>query len=498
MEAAFNQTAPLRGKNIFCVARPFRDGKKIAFPASHPSFSNTMNNIPNSQKKPPVAATLVEKLRNSREFSISVLIHIIFVALFGGTVLFQAAMEPPDFEGEGGFVTGGGEQVTAPAQPVQQMPQTQDITVTATPVNTSQLSAITTTATSPMNFNMTQMVMAPQMPVAPTATQMAAPKPTGPPAGAMGGISPSDASAIREFTGGWGKGTGSGTGNRKRVYDFTAYLAKYDGGNWWSTVQGKYDGDSVKDGAPIVRGSLPNLLAFMNNLSDPTLEVKTNYNRVQAIKLDSQDLFATKPPFIFITGTRDFTLTQTEVDNLRKYLRLGGAIWGDSSVPGRNSRFDIAFRREMRRVIPDKDKDWEELPKDHEIFNPAKAFFKDVSSAPPGLNFYEEPVYVLRIYGSGTKADPGKIAIIYTSNDYGDMWQIGVKDGKIMNDMAGGDMNDRGNWVAMNPALWHNREVYVKNISYPALEKTYRFGTNMVLHLLTRWDSLKGSGGPSL
>jgi hypothetical protein len=235
----------------------------------------------------------------------------------------------------------------------------------------------------------------------------------------------------------------------------------------------------------------------MNNLSDQKLEIKTNYNRVKAIKLDSQELFSVKPPFIFMTGTRDFTLSEAEVVNLRKYLRLGGAIWGDSSVPGEKSRFDIAFRREMRRVIPDKDKDWEELPKDHEVFNPSKAFFKEITSAPPGLNFYEQPVYVLRMYGSGTRADPGKIAIIYTSNDYGDMWQIGIKDGKILSDLAT-DRNDRGDWIAMNPALWHNRDVYVKNISLPALEKTYRFGTNMVLHLLTRWDSIRKSASPSL
>jgi hypothetical protein len=39
----------------------------------------------------------------------------------------------------------------------------------------------------------------------------------------------------------------------------------------------------------------------------------------------------------------------------------------------------------------------------------------------------------------------------------------------------------------------------VKNISYPALEKTYQFGTNIVIHLLTRWDTLsKKSAGSSL
>lgn len=437
---------------------------------------------------------IVEKIRNSREFTISLVVHLIFVMVFGGTVLFQAVQEPPDFEGgsDGGGFVGSEQQAAAPPQQQQMMPQTQDITVTATPV-TTQVNAITTTAVSQMNFNMAQMVMAPPSPTKSAAPTMSAPKPAG---GSMGsGINAADARAISEFTGGWGKGSGSGTGTRQRAFQFTAYLGKYDGGNWWSTVQGKYDGDSVKDGAPITRGSLPNLLAFMSNL--PGGKIKTNWNQVKAIKLDSPELFAIKPPFIFMTGTRDFTLTEAEVTNLRRYVRVGGAIWGDSSVPGRNSRFDIAFRREMRRVIPDKNKDWEELPKTHEIFS-KQAYFDKITSPPPGLNFYQEPVYALRIYGDGTPGNPGQVAIIYTANDYGDMWQIGIKDGRIMSDMAN-DRNDRGSWVAMNPSLWHNRDVYVKNISYPALEQTYQFGTNIVIHLLTRWDTLsKRSAGSSL
>jgi hypothetical protein len=37
----------------------------------------------------------------------------------------------------------------------------------------------------------------------------------------------------------------------------------------------------------------------------------------------------------------------------------------------------------------------------------------------------------------------------------------------------------------------------VKNISYPALELTYKFGTNLVIHLLTRWDSMSKSSSSS-
>lgn len=85
----------------------------------------------------------------------------------------------------------------------------------------------------------------------------------------------------------------------------------------------------------------------------------------------------------------------------------------------------------------------------------------------------------------------GEIAVIHTINDYGDMWQIGLdKDGRI--DLS---RNTAGEYVAMNPTLWENRGTYVRNIDQPAVEQAYRFGINMVMHLLTRWESRVG--GPA-
>ena len=422
---------------------------------------------------------LLDKLRNSRDFTISLLFHVILVSIFGGAVLFEAVQEPPDFEGggEGGFV-GSSEPVAAPPQQTQVLPPTQDMSVMATPVNNSAVNAITTTATSPMNFNMSQMVMAPPAPAAPTA--MAAPKPVAPAAGPAMQMSAADASAIKAFTTGWGKGSGSGSGTRNREFEFVAYIGQYGGANsgWDSTISTVGDTKGV-----INNGSLPNLLAYMSTRSKN--KVRTNYDKVKAIKLDSQELFSVKPPFIFLTGSKDFRLTDAEVENLRKYVRLGGAIWGDASVPGRNSRFDLAFRREMKRVIPDKDKDWEELPKNHPLFDARQAYFPEVTTVPPGINFYKEPVYALKIYG--------EVAIIYTANDYGDMWQIGLlPDGKV--DMR---RNEKSQAVALNENIWNNRSIYLRNISEPSLDLTYKFGTNLVLHLLTRWDS-KVKSAPSL
>ena len=72
------------------------------------------------------------------------------------------------------------------------------------------------------------------------------------------------------------------------------------------------------------------------------------------------------------------------------------------------------------------------------------------------------------------------------------MWQVGLdKDGEV--NMG---RNEKGQWVAVNMMILNNR-FYFRNISEPSLDLTYKFGTNLVLHLLTRWDS-KVKSAPSL
>jgi hypothetical protein len=280
------------------------------------------------------------------------------------------------------------------------------------------------------------------------------------------------AGQIKEFTGGWGKSTGSGTGTRQREFSFTAFIAKYNGGNWDSVFR-------LRNNIP--QGALPNLLEFMSKESRD--KIKTNYKQVEAVALDSDRIFAAKPPFIFFTGSRDFILTEKEVANLQKYVRMGGAIWGDSSVPGRGSAFDIAFRREMKRVMPDKDKDFEALSPNDPMFRRAP-YFPEVKKQPPGLNYYDEPVYVMRYFG--------EIAIIYTANDYGDMWEFGIKQKGPREWEINVDSDDKGEKVALQWDLYINNGIYVHNANplppIASILDTYKFGTNMVIHLLTRWE----------
>jgi len=264
----------------------------------------------------------------------------------------------------------------------------------------------------------------------------------------------------------------SGNG-KKAEYEFTAFIGQYSGGNWNSTVR-------VSNGK-IDAGSLPNLLYLMSAWTKD--RVRTNYTNVRAIRLDSDELLNVRPPFIFLTGTRDFQLTDKEVENLRAYLKVGGCIWGDSSVPGQRSRFDLAFKREMRRVVADVDKNFEPLPADHPLYS--QAYFKDVKEMPAGLNNYRLPICAMKMYG--------EVAIIYTANDYGDMWQIGLdQDGKI--DLS---RNAAGQYVAVNPAVYDQRDVYIRNLDRDSLEASYRFGANVVMHLLTRWQSKVGEAASS-
>lgn len=426
---------------------------------------------PETPTKNTLLDRLVEKFNDSRFFTISFVLHLLLIAVFGGTVLFEAMQEPPDFEGgEGGFVAPGPE-VAAPPDATQTQPTETTFTVAAPTVQNNIVEAITTTGQNEFNFSM-DAIMAPPTVTTPTTTTTATA-----PAATIGaaGMSAQVASQIRDFTGGWGDKTGVGTGPRQREFTFTAYVAKYSGGNWDSTVD-------VRKGQ-IWRGSLPNLLEFMSKESRD--KIKTNYKNVEAIDLKSDKIFATKPPFIFFTGSKDFVLAPEEVENLQKYIRLGGAIWGDSSVPGKGSSFDIAFRREMRRVVPDKDKDFEPLDANDAIFR-KMPYFADIKMQPTGLNYYQEPVYVLRYFG--------EVAIIYTANDYGDMWQFGIKqDPKNLKEwIINADSNENSEYVALNSALYSASSLYVHNTNptppITSILNTYKFGTNMVLHLITRWE----------
>jgi hypothetical protein len=69
----------------------------------------------------------------------------------------------------------------------------------------------------------------------------------------------------------------------------------------------------------------------------------------KVIKPDSPDLF--EHPVLYMTGLRDFVFTPEEVKRLRAYLKGGGVLIADAAAGSR--AFDVAFRRELKRILPD-------------------------------------------------------------------------------------------------------------------------------------------------
>lgn len=402
---------------------------------------------------------LQAKLFNSRFFTVSVLLHLLLLLVVGGTVIYKQATIPDDFTGGGetgdSFIT---KESAAPPPP----PPSSEVTPTV-PDNNTAIEAIRTDNDTATAF--VPPVITPTLINAPVENKVTiqAPKTN------SNSLSREQIQKIGDFTGGWnkkGKG-GRGTSPKDREIEFVAYLAKYEGGDWNST-------NIIKDGK-IVKGSLPNLLYFMGRLSKG--KIKAN-PIAEPLELSSQDIFVKKPPFIFFTGHRDFVLTDKEVENLRAYIQLGGCVWGDSSLPGRRSRFDLAFRREMRRVIPDEDKQWDViLPTDPLYKRHNTMYFPEIQAPPAGVNHYAEPVYTLR-FG-------GEVAVIYTANDYGDMWRIGLTDKLVIDKTL---IPRSWEFMFTDNGIFERMEIYYRGMELTRIINSYKFGTNVVFHLVTRWE----------
>ncbi|MBI2900277.1 MAG: DUF4159 domain-containing protein [Planctomycetes bacterium] len=69
-------------------------------------------------------------------------------------------------------------------------------------------------------------------------------------------------------------------------------------------------------------------------------------------------------PFLYLTGHGDFTFSDEEIGNLRRFLANGGFLLADACCG--NLQFDQAFRREIKRALPDSA--LAVLPAEHPVF----------------------------------------------------------------------------------------------------------------------------------
>lgn len=179
-------------------------------------------------------------------------------------------------------------------------------------------------------------------------------------------------------------------------------------------------------------GAAANLLR--TTAANSTLEVQFTRKDVD---LRTVDPF--RHHFLYLTGHRDFTLTDVEVRALRSYLLAGGMLLADACC-GRTG-FDKAFRRELTRVLPEVP--LRPLGLDHPLFS---SLFRITST---GASNY------LRAQGTDLAAPQlegvnltGNLAVIYSRYDLGCGWE-GVE-----HPYGAGYLDDDGLQLASNALIY--------------------------------------------
>lgn len=83
-----------------------------------------------------------------------------------------------------------------------------------------------------------------------------------------------------------------------------------------------------------------------------TVQQKTSIateRRFKPVKLASEELF--KFPFVVMTGEGDFSLPQSEREQLQKYLQNGGFLLASASCS--SEAWGSSFERELKRIFPE-------------------------------------------------------------------------------------------------------------------------------------------------
>ena len=147
--------------------------------------------------------------------------------------------------------------------------------------------------------------------------------------------------------------------------------------------------------------SLPNLLDYL----------KTNTSMVNAakeVRIKLTDNNAKHFPYLYITGHGNIRFSENEIIELRSILGNGGFLHADD-----NYGMDKSFRREIKKVFPNKD--FVELPHSHPVFS---SYYNFENGLPKIHEHDNKPPQALGIY------ENNKLVVLYTyESDLGDGWE---------------------------------------------------------------------------
>ncbi|MEC8840332.1 MAG: DUF4159 domain-containing protein, partial [Candidatus Poribacteria bacterium] len=136
--------------------------------------------------------------------------------------------------------------------------------------------------------------------------------------------------------------------------------------------------------------------------------IETAHDRI-IIKLTDRDLY--QYPFLYLVGHGNVRFSAKEVELLRSYLMRGGFMFVNDDYG-----LDKSFRREMKRVFPDRN--LEPIPNNHDIYH----CFYDLSGLPKIHEHDGEPAQGFGVFHEG------RMVVFYAySADIGD----GLEDQKI-------------------------------------------------------------------
>lgn len=173
---------------------------------------------------------------------------------------------------------------------------------------------------------------------------------------------------------------------------FVIARLKYGGGGDW------YNGPT----------QIPNLLKGLRERTNIDAGTKQ-----EIVQLTDKKLYSY--PFIYMTGHGNVVFSDEEVKALRQYLMRGGFLWANDDYG-----MDKSFRREMKKVFPDKE--LVEVPFDHAIYH----CFYDFPNGLPKIHEHDgKPPKGYAIFHEG------RIVVFY---DYESDIGNGLEDPEVYND----------------------------------------------------------------
>jgi len=147
--------------------------------------------------------------------------------------------------------------------------------------------------------------------------------------------------------------------------------------------------------------SLPNLLEYLSRNTP-----MSSISEEKRIKVT--DANAIHFPYLYLTGHGNIKFSDEEIIALRSLLNNGAFLHADD-----NYGMDPSFRREMKKVYPNKN--FIELPHDHEIF---KSYYVFENGLPKIHEHDNKPPQALALF------DNDRLIVLYTyESDLGDGWE---------------------------------------------------------------------------